>query len=295
MEREVIIQKFATLSLWQRSGQRAPHKPLLVLYAIGKLLRGEERLIPYSEIDEKLGNLLEEFGPRQSRQGTQYPFWRLQNDSVWDIPRADQITPNSAGDVSKRDLLDNNISGGFHEAIAEQLQNDSRLTFEIIDILLNDHFTPSIHNDILQAVGIEHPLHAFETRERTSNFREDVLRAYEYKCAICGFDVKLGFSPIALEASHIKWQAAEGPDETVNGLALCVLHHKLFDRGAFTLSRRLEILVSDDAHGSVGFQEWLIRFHGQQINFPQRRSYYPHESFIGWHVREVFKGDYREL
>ena len=63
MEREVIIQKFATLSLWQRSGQRAPHKPLLVLYAIGKLLRGEERLIPYSEIDEKLGNLLEEFGP----------------------------------------------------------------------------------------------------------------------------------------------------------------------------------------------------------------------------------------
>ena len=93
MEREVIIQKFETLSLWQRSGQRTPHKPLLVLYAIGKLLRGEERLIPYSEIDEKLGNLLEEFGPRQLRQGTQYPFWRLRNDSVWDIPRADQIIP----------------------------------------------------------------------------------------------------------------------------------------------------------------------------------------------------------
>ena len=161
--------------------------------------------------------------------------------------------------------------------------------------MLNDHFTPSIHNDILQAVGIERPLHAFETRERTSNFREDVLRAYEYKCAICGFDVKLGFSPIALEASHIKWQAAEGPDETVNGLALCVLHHKLFDRGAFTLSRRLEILVSDDANGTVGFQEWLMNFHGQQINLPQRRSCYPDVDFIEWHVREVFQGDYREL
>lgn len=24
-------------------------------------------------------------------------------------------------------------------------------------------------------------------------------------------------------------------------------------------------------------------------------SYYPEEEFIGWHVREVFKGDYREL
>ena len=24
-------------------------------------------------------------------------------------------------------------------------------------------------------------------------------------------------------------------------------------------------------------------------------SYYTEEEFIGWHVREVFKGDYREL
>ena len=88
---------------------------------------------------------------------------------------------------------------------------------------------------------------------------------------------------------------AEGPDTEVNGLALCSLHHKLFDRGAFTLSQELEVLVSDEAHGSVGFQEWLKNFHGKEINFPQRQSYYPSEDFIGWHVREVFKGEYREL
>lgn len=61
------------------------------------------------------------------------------------------------------------------------------------------------------------------------------------------------------------------------------------------LSNELEIFVSDDAHGSVGFYEWLMRFHGKRINFPQRRSYHPRADFIGWHVREVFKGDYREL
>ena len=55
--------------------------------------------------------------------------------------------------------------------------------------------------------------------------------------------------PVALEAAHIKWRQAGGPDLEVNGLALCSLHHKLFDRGAFTLSNQLVILVSDDAHG----------------------------------------------
>ena len=295
MNRKLILQKFETLGVWKRRGERAPHKPLLVLYAIGKLLRGESRLIPYCEVDEGLGKLLQEFGPRRRKQGTQYPFWRLRNDSVWEVTDADQIVTNSSGDTSKTDLLDHSVSGGFRESIATRLQNDSKLTFEIIHNLLDAHFPPSMHGDILQAVNIEPTLRAVNTRRRGSNFREYVLKAYEYKCAICGFDVKLGHSPIGLEASHIKWHAAGGPNQVVNGLTLCVLHHKLFDRGAFTLSKQLEVLVSDDAHGSVGFQEWLMRFHGKKINFPQRRSYYPKVDFIGWHVREVFQGAYREL
>ena len=65
MDRESIVQKFENLRLRKRGEQRAPHKPLLVLYAIGKLLQGEDRLLPYSEVDEKLGNLRREFGPKR--------------------------------------------------------------------------------------------------------------------------------------------------------------------------------------------------------------------------------------
>ena len=295
MHRETIIQTFETLNLWRREGERAPHKPLLVLHAIGRLLRDGPRLIPYSEIDENLGRLLREFGPRRANYGTQYPFWRLRNDGIWEIPDADQIRQTASGDAFKSDLVRYDVSGGFYEDIAHQLQNDSTLSFEIIQNLLEAHFPSSLHEDILQAVGIEFPLPIFNQQSNNINFRANILRAYEYKCAVCSFDVRLGNSPIALEASHIRWRQANGPDIEVNGLALCSLHHKLFDRGAFTLSQQRKILVSDDAHGSVGFEEWLMRFHGEEINFPQRQSYYPHESFIDWHIREVFQGDYREL
>jgi putative restriction endonuclease len=294
MDRKSIIQKFKTLNLWSRGEERAPHKPLLVLYTIGKLLQGESRLLPYSEIDENLGNLLREFGPKRNTR-TEFPFWRLQNDGVWEITDADKIGQTSSGDALKSDLVRYDVSGGFLEDIAHQLQNDSTLSFEIIHSLLDAHFPSSLHEDILQAVGIEFPLPIFNQQRSNISFRANILRAYEYKCAVCSFDVRLGNSPIALEASHIRWHQANGPDEVVNGLALCSLHHRLFDRGAFTLSQQLEILVSDDVHGSVGFEEWLMRFHGETISFPQRRSYYPHESFIDWHIREVFQGDYREL
>ena len=295
MDRETIIQKFETLRRWRRAGERAPHKPLLVLYAIRKLLRDEVRLIPYSEIGEHLEKLLREFGPRRANYRTQYPFWRLQNDGIWEISDADRIGQTASGDALRSDLVRYDVSGGFLEDIALQLQNDSTLSFEIIHSLLDAHFPSSIHEDILQAVGIEFPLQISNLQRSNPNFRANILRAYEYKCAVCDFDVRLGSSPIALEASHIRWRQANGPDIEVNGLALCSLHHKLFDRGAFTLSQQLEILVSDDAHGSVGFEESLMRFHGETISFPQRQSYYPHESFIDWHIREVFQGDYREL
>ena len=215
-----------------------------------------------------------------------------------------QILHESHGDVRKGDLIHHNVSGGFPENIARTLQNDSKLALEIIQRLLSAHFPSTLHEDILAAVGIEYPLRVAEIESsrlvskrkgRDPNFRLSILRAYEYKCAICSFDVRLGNTLVALEAAHIRWQQAGGPDELANGLALCSLHHKLFDRGAFTLSNQLKILVSDDANGSVGFEEWLLRFHGTRISFPQKRSYYPQGNFIGWHVKEVFKGDYREL
>ena len=302
MDREAIIQKFENLRQWRRAGERAPHKPLLVLYAISKLLRDRVCLIPYFKIDEKLGDLLKEFGPWRTNYRTQYPFWRLQNDSVWKVTNAHKIVPNSSGDARKKDLLDNKVSGGFHKAIVEQLQNDSKLVYEIIQGLLDAHFPSSFHEDILQAVDIESPSQIVTPRRRPSrrrrrnpNFRANILKAYEYKCAVCGFDMTLRHQPVALEASHIKWHQANGPDIEVNGLALCSLHHKLFDRGAFTLSEQREILVSNDVDGSVGVEEWLKKFHGEKIKFPRRRSCYPSPEFTGWHVKEVFKGDYREL
>ena len=296
MDKELILQKFEDLRQWGSGEERAPHKPLLVLYAIGKLLRGEDRLIPYADdIEENLKNLLREFGPRRDSHNPQFPFWRLQNDEIWDISDADKIRQTDSGDAYITDLRDYNVSGGFNQTIFQELKNDSQLVLEVIHKLLNKHFPPSIHEDILQATDIELPIQTFATKTRISNFRKNILKAYEYKCAVCGFDVKLGTSPIALEASHIKWKSHGGPSETANGLSLCVMHHKLFDLGAFTLSKQLQMLVSDDAHGTKGFKEWLMDFHKQKITVPQRKLYYPELEFIGWHVKEVFKGNYREL
>ena len=80
-----IKEKFDAITVWKRGGERAPHKPLLALYAIGRALRGEPRMIDYAQVDRDLGKLLIEFGPRRKSYRPKYPVWRLQNDGLWEI------------------------------------------------------------------------------------------------------------------------------------------------------------------------------------------------------------------
>ncbi len=288
MDRESIIQKFQDLNVWKSGGERAPHKPLLLLYAIGKLLNSETEYIPFAEAEKELKDLLKEFGPWCQRYHPEQPFWRLQNDDIWQVSDAHRIQQTASGDAYVTDLREYGV-GSFPAAIAEKLKSDLGLVFEITGRLLASHFPISYHEDILQAVGIELSFGSF-WQPRDPKFRHRILDAYNHECAICGFNVTLRARPVALEAAHIKWRMADGPDIAENGMALCSLHHKLFDRGAFALSEELTIVVSEDADGSAGFEEWLMRFHGKEISFPHSQMDYPNEEFIDWHLREVFKG-----
>lgn len=296
MDRDEIQSRISRLNVWKRGDQRAPHKPLLLLYALGRCLRGEDRLISYKDVDRDLGKLLLEFGPPRKSCHPEYPFWRLQSDGLWEIPGAENLQKRkSNSDVPKSILFQNHVHGGFKEKIYQFFVRDKQFLAEMVSQILNAGFPPSIHEDILQAVGIDLEDTARRTIARDPSFRHRILQAYEFQCAVCGFNVRIGDSLVALEAAHIKWHQAGGPDMENNGIALCSLHHKLFDLGAFTISENMKLKVSEIAHGTSGFQEWLLAFHDREIRPPQRQSYFPETAYVKWHVREVFKGYAREL
>ena len=119
--------------------------------------------------------------------------------------------------------------------------------------------------------------------------------AYEYSCAICGLDVRLRNVTIGLEAAHIKWYQAHGPDVEANGLALCATHHKLFDFGALSLTDSGIIILSKQLNGSGDFLDRVLRHHGTTVRPPQDPAHTPGNKYISWHQKWVFKGPARAL
>jgi len=132
--------------------------------------------------------------------------------------------------------------------------------------------------------------------QRDPTFRQRVLRAYEHRCAVCGLDLRIGSATAAIEAAHIQWFQAKGPDIESNGLALCSLHHKVFDLGGFTvLPAGFQLVFSQHIVASERVRSILLAYHGAGLILPQSRDYLPAHQFLDWHRQEVFKEPVRDL
>ena len=308
---ETALQHFDKLTVWQRRDERAPHKPLLALWAIGQCLQGRRRLAEYDEIHNALLMLLRTFGPPRRNDKPQEPFWRMQKNQIWEVPRAHLVPEQANGSVSPSDLRRLNIRGGLPSSLYNAFRRDPNLALAIAQQLADAHFPETIRSAVLEATlgdnaldnaptppprtRTEHsPLltSALTRRSRNPKFRRKVLRKYDYKCAVCGyaFEYPAGHWP-ALEAAHIRWHSHHGPDDSENGLSLCVLHHELFDWGIFTIEPdSLHILVAmrllEERPESP-----ITNLHGTTLQtIPKRKSDRPATEHLDWHTRNVFRG-----
>jgi putative restriction endonuclease len=75
---------------------------------------------------------------------------------------------------------------------------------------------------------------------RDISFKSRVLTAYGFECAFCGIQLKL------VDAAHIvPASCLNSSDETCNGISLCALHHRAFDRALVTLNQEYQIILND--------------------------------------------------
>jgi len=285
------LQQVASIKQWSRDGIRAPHKPLLLLYSIGRLYRFGTSAVTFREAEEPLRRLILTYGPPGAGGTPQYPFRHLETDGLW------KVTITGGSDSGERPAglrvtASGRLSPDFELALA-----DPTLRAAVVQHLLDRHFPPSLHDDLLTDVGLEPgdlTLHweapPAPRARRDPLFRERVLRAYEHQCAFCGYDGRLAQASVGLDAAHIRWHGFEGPDTIDNGVGLCTLHHKLFDQGALGIQLDHTVLVSRDFVGrGPPAEELVIGLVGRRLLGPQRGEPAPAREHLEWHLKQVFR------
>ncbi len=305
-DERTMLDAFEGIRRAQFNGRYAPHKPLLLLLALSRVQRAAPRMARFTEIEPELRTLLIEFGPSHSASKGNFPFWHLGTDhqgALWQLEGPPAVLERPAGATPNLgELRAHDVRGGFSREVYGLLTRNPTLLRDVAGRVLRAFFPASIHDDIIAAVGLDLEAHGEAAtpdagaRRRDPGFREKVLRAYELRCCVCGFDLRIGSLPAGLEAAHIQWHHVGGPDVVPNGLALCSLHHKLFDLGVFTIEETERRVVFsqhaiDGARGLAG----ELRHHGQPMLPPQDPAYAPDRRFLAWNWSNVFKRPERRL
>ena len=118
MDIKQLQQKITDITIWKKGDQRAPHKPLLLLYVLAQYKQGHDRLFDYKkEIEEPLHDLLARFGPQRKHYYPNMPFWRLKNDGFWQLINFENCTNpiSTSKEPTSKTLASHQVLGGFDE------------------------------------------------------------------------------------------------------------------------------------------------------------------------------------
>jgi len=278
-----------------KEGKRAPHQPLLLLWLLGQLRQNGSTDTRYEDAEGPVSKLIDAYGPTaNSRFRAELPFFHL-SDSLWVLEDKPSL------EARRRRLLDSDARGRLRPEVEALLLSKPGLIETIARNIVLTQFTDSYVEPIFLEIGLdpdaglgsESELAAEvdpKAKKRDKKFRNSVLVAWRYQCAMCGFDGQVGGLSVGIEAAHVKWFAHGGPDELDNGLALCELHHALFDLGTIGLTKELKISVTEDFVGKNDAAKRMVYdLHGRDLLEPAPTKPTPAVDYVLWHASQVFK------
>ena len=149
-------------------------------------------------------------------------------------------------------------------------------TPEVEDAILNADPTPD---------GAIRRRRLVETMQlyREGRFRPAVLRAYGYRCAVCGYSLKV------VDSAHIIPVAdPRSNDHVTNGLALCKLHHAAFDTALLGVKSDYSIIINPERVANLtaldrdhGIEDFAARLElPRTITLPKVAEVRPNQDYL---------------
>jgi putative restriction endonuclease len=272
-----------------RSRGTAPHKPLLHLVVIdlfesGKLASGEFR---------RDGELAFRFNSywslgavgRGSKAEVMLPFFHSRSDGFWTTYEADG---RNAGARNLARIA--RLEPDYLLCLADPaFRAAARRT------ILLTHFSGTIRANLAELLGIDlesvpddlpSPTASAPeaSRKREARFAFEVLPAYDFTCALTGYRMVAEDGTTILDAAHIYSFSHGGPCLVRNGLALSKTAHWLFDRGFWSLSDELHVLVKKQDFHETGDLSLLLKpKDGMTLVKLPNSTNRPDPDYLAWH------------
>lgn len=302
---------------WTEStGNRAPHKPLLLLSVLDLFEQGkvESNLIELTpELGESFNRYWMRVLPLDRRGNLALPFFHLRSEGFWKLlpqPDKGEALEASSQIRSLHQLRETVIGACLDESLYNLLRiQESRELLR--SVLVEAYFAPEAREALAEqgAINQEAFLYSRKLLERSGGqivreaveeerahsvaardqgFRRAVVTAYEHRCVLCGIRVRTLDGHTAVDAAHIIPWSAGRDDRPANGLALCRTCHWAFDEGLLGISRAYEVIASGQLQSTNNLPGYLDGLKGKEAVRPANEAHQPDTWALKWHRENVF-------
>ncbi|WIX87090.1 hypothetical protein [Amycolatopsis sp. DG1A-15b] len=155
MDERQLITELKTLRVAQVGGQRAPHKPLLLLWLLHIFVKRRRWDTTYDEAEAPVGSLISKYTPgaAEATDLAANPFIRLER-SIWELRDSTGTAIASSPSRSGSWLKTRGAHGHLRTEVA-QLLNDPRTLVAAIEALLQEYFTPDVAAGVRTELGLD--------------------------------------------------------------------------------------------------------------------------------------------
>lgn len=291
------LQQFASLKRAPLANSpltlnKYPNKAILLL-AILDLIGGgffeDNHLFISPELSDAFDRYWEIAAPEVSPRNIRIPFEKLASSSFWHltedrhpftrvrIAQFDRQLFMLARDATARAALQNVLIETY---FAKEIQPALRASTTATEASLRLSEAQLRKLDIVRDAPPE--------KVRSQAFRTTVVRAYDYRCAICGIRIFSADGRTAVEAAHIKPWSISRDDDPTNGLSLCKLCHWSFDAGLLAVSRAYIIVTSKRLTRDRNLGGHLLAIGQRAIFAPEDADLQPDRERLEWHRETIF-------
>lgn len=148
-----VFKKFQGVRVFSEDNNPSIHKPVLLVFALSQCYHNKNRLISFAVIDQFFNVIFQKLSLPGNSSNSHYPFGKLENDGIWEITESKFLKRTSVGHLSKKELLEKNIYGGFTEEIFQALSNNTDLLITIVNHFLSRYFYQGQSSEICTIFG----------------------------------------------------------------------------------------------------------------------------------------------
>jgi putative restriction endonuclease len=317
------IKRFAKLrtdtspSRWPvATHHRAPYKPFLLLAVMDLIAQGmiQTNFIQFNAALMDVFDLYwDTIIGREKNSNPVLPFFHLHREGFWHlvpVPGKEQVLTHIPQIRSISPLRDLVLGVTLDDALFNTLLNNESRD-DLRRVLIETYFAPEVRPELVQLGQLSAELfqysfeltnrltRRFKLREspeeqecyhvisRSTAFRRAVVEAYNYTCAMCRIRVFTPEGHAAVVAAHIVPWSESHNDDPRNGMALCGLHHWIFDQGLVSVTPDYQIQVSPAVPLEEGTKP-LLSLAGCELFLPSERAFCPAKKALNWHRQNIF-------